>query len=63
VPLLWEPRADRVLVAVNDRRTIERFRITVDAADALDAFHHPYGYGHRRHHKSDFAGLTRSERR
>ncbi len=61
VSLLSEPRADLVFVAVNDRRTSVRFRISVDAADALEALHHPYGYGHRRHPKNDVAGRTRSE--
>lgn len=39
-------------VAVENGYTGERFRIAVDRADALDAFHHPYAYDRRRdgHH-------------
>jgi hypothetical protein len=48
VTLLWEPEKDRVVVAVEDERTNDRFRIRVDAADALDAFRHPYAYDRRR---------------
>jgi hypothetical protein len=60
VTLLWEPRTDRVFVTVVDKRTSERFQIDVDAADALDAFHHPYRYDHRRHRNDAFADPTRS---
>ena len=44
VSLLWDPSTDGVLVAVTDARTGGEFRIRVDAADALDAFRHPYAY-------------------
>jgi len=47
VTLLWEPGSDSVLVAVADERTSDRFQIRVNAADALDAFHHPYAYDRR----------------
>ncbi len=47
VTLLWEPGTDRVFVAVEDERGSDRFRIAVDAADALDALHHPYAYDTR----------------
>jgi hypothetical protein len=48
VTLLWSARTGRVLVAVEDTRTSDAFRITVDPRDALEAFHHPYAYGCRR---------------
>jgi hypothetical protein len=44
VRLLWDPRTDRVSVAVEDTRGGESFELDVDRADALDAFHHPYAY-------------------
>ena len=47
VTLLWNARTDAVLVTVADARTGDLFRIAVDAADALDAFHHPYAYSRR----------------
>lgn len=47
VRLLWEPRGDRVFVTVDDVRSLEHFRIHVDAATALDAFHHPFAYDRR----------------
>jgi hypothetical protein len=43
--LLWCPRDDRVLVAVADEKTGERFEIEVrEGEPALDVFHHPYAY-------------------
>lgn len=47
VTLLWNSRTDAVFVTVVDSRTGDLFRIAVDAADALDAFHHPYAYSRR----------------
>jgi hypothetical protein len=47
VALLWSPPTDRVVVAVVDERLGRRFRIDVDARDALAAFHHPYAYDER----------------
>lgn len=44
VRLLWHSPTDRLVVAVEDSRTGESFELEVDAADALDAFHHPYAY-------------------
>jgi len=45
VRLLWSSDDDRLVVAVCDERTSETFRLEIaDAADALDAFHHPYAY-------------------
>jgi hypothetical protein len=45
VTLLWSARTGKVFVAVEDARTSEAFRIAVEPARALDAFHHPYAYG------------------
>ena len=42
--LLWDSHADRVFVSVEDHRRDRSFHMSVDAADALDAFHHPYAY-------------------
>jgi hypothetical protein len=44
VRLLWQPRTDRVFVDVVDGVGDDAFRIIVAAADALDAFNHPYAY-------------------
>ena len=44
VRMLWNPIDDSVVVAVADAKTGEAFSIQVDAADAVDAFHHPYAY-------------------
>jgi hypothetical protein len=47
--LLWRERDDRVIVAVANENTGERFRIDVgDDERALDVFHHPYAYAARR---------------
>jgi hypothetical protein len=43
--LLWRERDNRVLVAVADDKTGERFEIELrDGEHALDVFHHPYAY-------------------
>lgn len=44
VSLLWDSAANRVLLTVEDRRGGESHAFEVPAADALDAFHHPYAY-------------------
>ncbi len=44
VRLLWNPRTDRVRVAVNDERHGEAFDLDVDPAEAMIAFRHPYAY-------------------
>jgi hypothetical protein len=44
VVLVWDPRKDAVAVSLADRRDGWRFRFPVDAARALDAFHHPFVY-------------------
>ena len=43
--LLWRARDDRVIVAVADEKTGERFSIDVrDGERALDVFRHPFAY-------------------
>ena len=58
VTLLWEEDTNRVFVAVVDERTSEQFELGVEAEDALEAFHHPYGYDRRRARNDVFADLT-----
>jgi hypothetical protein len=47
VALLWNPRTNRLVVTVADDRRGDSFEIDVDAADALDVFHHPFAYAGR----------------
>jgi hypothetical protein len=49
VTLLWDPQTNRVFVAVADERHGSSFEVDVEAADAFDAFHHPYTYAGRSH--------------
>ena len=45
VRLLWRPSDDRVIVAVADGKTGERFTVDVpEGESALDVFHHPFAY-------------------
>jgi hypothetical protein len=44
VRLLWDSRTDTIMIAVDDAKTEASFEVEVDAADALDAFRHPYAY-------------------
>lgn len=44
VRLLWDSQTDLVFLVVEDERSGELFELEIRAADALDAFHHPYGY-------------------
>jgi hypothetical protein len=44
VSLLWSAVTGEVWVSVLDEQTGESFRIDVDPARALDAFHHPFSY-------------------
>ena len=44
VTLLWNEEDNRVVVAVDDARTGERFEIEVPTTSALDAFEHPFAY-------------------
>lgn len=42
--LLWTRNDDRLFVLVVDSKAQDTFEVDVDAARALDAFHHPYAY-------------------
>jgi hypothetical protein len=44
VTLLWQPETDRITVRVFDGKSGDDFDLTVDRADAMDAFKHPYAY-------------------
>ena len=44
VTLLWNPRTNHVFVVVEDQRSAESFELEVEAADALNAFRHPFAY-------------------
>lgn len=44
VALLWNPRTNRVSVAVQDERNDHSFELEVDGGDALYAFRHPFAY-------------------
>jgi hypothetical protein len=48
VRLLWNPSTNGVTVSVLDGRSGELFELAVAAADALDAFHHPFAYANSR---------------
>lgn len=47
VRLLWRPLDDTLVVVVDDERSGESFRLTVDAEHALDVFEHPFAYADR----------------
>jgi hypothetical protein len=47
VTLLWSEDTGSVFVCVDDERTEEAFHFSVDPADALEAFRHPYAYSTR----------------
>ena len=57
VTLLWHPESNAVSVSVFDAKTGDDFDLDVDAADAMDAFHHPYAYAASR--GVDFVAGTR----
>jgi len=44
VRLLWNPRTNRVFVAIEDQRDGNSFEFRVDGSNALEAFHHPFAY-------------------
>jgi hypothetical protein len=44
ITLVWYPEEDAIAVRVLDTRSGERHEIPVDAADARDAFEHPFAY-------------------
>jgi hypothetical protein len=47
VALLWHRRTNALSVFVYDSEDGESFELPVDAANALDAFRHPYAYASR----------------
>jgi hypothetical protein len=44
VALLWCRCHGALTVAVVDEKAGDRFELEIDAAHAMDAFHHPYAY-------------------
>ena len=44
VTLWWHPADESVSVAVDDRRTGERFQLPVPGEQALFAFRHPFAF-------------------
>lgn len=44
ITLFWNPGTNDVFVVVEDQRDGKAFKLDVDAADALDAFRHPFAY-------------------
>jgi len=44
VRLLWNPRTNRVCVAIEHQRDGNSFEFRVDGSNALEAFHHPFAY-------------------
>jgi hypothetical protein len=52
VTLLWNPATNRLSMAVEDAKDGDSFELAVEAADALDAFHHPYAYVSRSRHET-----------
>jgi hypothetical protein len=47
VTLFWNSRTNGVFLTVVDERLGEAFEFGVRAADALEAFRHPYAYAER----------------
>ena len=60
VTLLWQTGTDELVVEVVDTKLGDAFRLAVDAADALDAFHHPYAYAASRGVEYEAANLERA---
>ena len=48
VGLFWHTTADRLVLVVDDARSGDLFELVVSAAEALDAFEHPYAYAAHR---------------
>lgn len=48
VTLLWSQLSGSLYVCVEDLQANKGFHFAVDPAEALDAFHHPFGYRRRR---------------
>jgi hypothetical protein len=52
VTLLWCATTGRAKVAVNDSKRGDAFEFRVAAADALEAFHHPFAYAPASHSRA-----------
>ena len=63
VSLLWRSLTNSVLVAVVDDATGAQFEFDVDAADALDAFRHPYAYARGAEHETMTLDIVAGARR
>jgi hypothetical protein len=52
VALFWHSGTNTLTISTHDASSGDDFELEVDAAHALDAFHHPYAYaaGHRVSH-------------
>ena len=48
VGLYWQTDTDRLVLVVDDSRSGDLFELEVSAAEALDAFEHPYAYAAHR---------------
>jgi hypothetical protein len=48
VGLFWNTDTDRLVVVVDDARSGDLFELEVSAAEATDAFEHPYAYAAHR---------------
>lgn len=48
VGLFWHTDGDRLVLVVDDARSGDLFELEVSAAEALDAFEHPYAYAAHR---------------
>ena len=48
VGLYWHRDADELVLVVDDARSGDLFQLEVSAAEALDAFEHPYAYAAHR---------------
>jgi hypothetical protein len=48
VGLFWNSEDDRLLLVVDDARSGDLFELRISAAEALDAFEHPYAYAAHR---------------
>jgi hypothetical protein len=57
VRLLWNPQTNRVSIAVAVERSGGSLTFSVEAADAVEAFHHPFAYANPKHPNSPFVRL------
>ena len=44
IALIWHMVTDSLSVSVKDASTGAEFQLVVEAAEAMDVFHHPYAY-------------------